>query len=231
MPLKNRKLIVTGGPTREWLDPVRYISNASSGKMGVAIADESFARGADTVFIHGPMQEAVLAGREYRCVSIESTSDLLEAVKAELAPNAVLIMAAAPADYAPEEKSDKKIKKNSDELVIRLKKNPDILKNVAAIRKNNFSLSTMFVVGFAAETHNIEAYALNKLEEKNLDLICVNDVSRAGAGFNVDTNIITIFTRNRERLELPLLSKQDAAGRILDCVEKGLEKLPQNYLE
>ncbi len=230
MPLKDRKVIVTGGPTREWIDPVRFISNASSGKMGVAIADNAHERGAETVFIHGPMSGELIARREYRLVAVETTEQMLEAVKSELSGNSVLIMSAAPADYAPVAASPVKIKKADEELVLRLKRNPDILKNVAAIRKSNFSLSSIFVVGFAAETNDIENYALGKLHEKNLDMICVNDVGRKDAGFNVDTNIITIFTRAGERIELPLLSKADVAARILDCIEEGLTRTTSSYL-
>ncbi len=230
MPLKGRKVIVTGGPTREWIDPVRFISNASSGKMGVAIADNAHERGAETVLIHGPVSEELIARREYRLVAVETTGQMLEAVKSELSGNCVLIMSAAPADYAPVAASPVKIKKAGEELVLQLKRNPDILKNVAAIRKSNFLLSNIFVVGFAAETNDIENYALGKLREKNLDMICVNDVGRKDAGFNVDTNIITIFTRAGERIDLPLLSKADVAARILDCVEEGLTRTTTSYL-
>ncbi|HON78687.1 MAG TPA: phosphopantothenoylcysteine decarboxylase [Spirochaetota bacterium] len=225
MPLKDRKVIVTGGPTREWLDPVRFISNPSSGRMGVAIAEEAVNRGAETVFVHGPINSDLVERAEYRCVAIQTTVDLLEAVKKELTQNSVLIMAAAPADYTPVQKSDVKIKKTGDELTIHLKKNPDILKTIAAMKQANFSLKNIFVVGFAAETNDIERYALGKLKEKDLDMICLNDVGQKDAGFSVDTNIITIFTRQGEKMELPLQSKQDVAARILDCVETGLTRM------
>ncbi len=227
MSLKDRKIIVTGGPTREWIDPVRYISNASSGKMGIAIADIAAKRGRETVFIHGPISASLLAKTKYRTVPVESTADLLNAVINELTPDTVLIMAAAPADYAPLKKSEIKIKKGAenDELTLRLKKNPDILKHVAEKREDDPALRNIFVVGFAAETNNIEEYALKKLKEKNLDMICLNDVSRTDAGFSADTNVITIFTRNRERLELPLLLKENAAAAILDKIESELKKI------
>lgn len=225
MPLKDRKVIVTGGPTREWLDPVRFISNPSSGRMGVAIAEEAVNRGAETVFIHGPISRELIDRAEYRCVGIQTTVELLDAVKKELTQNTVLIMAAAPADYTPVQKSDVKIKKTGDELTIHLKKNPDILKTIAAMKQANFSLKNIFMVGFAAETNDIEKYALGKLKEKDLDMICLNDVGQKDAGFSVDTNIITIFTRQGEKMELPLQSKQDVAARILDCVETGLTRM------
>ncbi len=224
MFLKDRKIIVTGGPTREWIDPVRYISNASSGKMGIALADEADLVSKNVVFIHGPINDGLLNDREYRCVAVESTVDLLNAVVSELCAGSVLIMAAAPADYAPLEKSQEKMKKSSDELGLRLKKNPDILRHVAKLRLESNFLNDIFVVGFAAETHNIEDYARTKLKEKNLDMICLNDVGRPGAGFSGDTNIITIFTRHGEREDIPLSSKRDVAKRILKRVDAELEK-------
>ncbi len=231
MPLKDKKLIITGGPTIEALDPVRFISNRSSGKMGKALADAASKRAAETVFIHGPVHESLLHDAEFRTVPVESTEDLLRAVKRELTSSSVLVMAAAPADYRPAEKSEIKIKKKSDEMTLRLVKNPDILKTVASMKQNNFTFKGVFLVGFAAETNNIEEYALDKLREKDLDMICVNDVGRKDAGFGKDTNIVTIFTRNGERIELPLMSKLDTAERILDCVEQALGKMASGYLE
>ncbi|MCU0821041.1 MAG: phosphopantothenoylcysteine decarboxylase [Spirochaetes bacterium] len=227
MLLNDKKIIVTGGPTREWIDPVRYISNASSGKMGIAIADMAARRGWAVVFIHGPIDATLIKNKKYRTVSVESTSDLLDAVISELTPDTVLIMAAAPADYAPLKKSETKIKKEAenDELTLRLKKNPDILKHVADKRRNDASLKNIFVAGFAAETNNIEEYALKKLKEKNLDMICLNDVSRTDAGFSKDTNVITIFTRGGERIALPLLKKDEAASEILNKIEAELHKI------
>lgn len=222
MSLRDRKIIVTGGPTREWIDPVRYISNASSGRMGIALADAAFAASRETVFIHGPVEAALLADKPYRMVSIESTEDLLAAVVSELVRDSVLIMSAAPADYRPAQRSDLKIKKDADQLNIALVKNPDILNNVAALRLENPLLNTIFVVGFAAETHDIEEYARAKLREKNLDMICLNDVGRAGAGFGVDTNIITLFMRTGEREELPMAEKRELAGIIIERIEKEL---------
>ncbi len=224
MSLMNRKIVVTGGPTREWIDPVRYISNASSGKMGAALADVAAGLSRDTVFIHGPMDALLLQGKPYRMVNVETTADLLNAVIGEIVPGTVLVMSAAPADYAPVEKSPIKLKKAADDLCIKLKMNPDILKTVAGRRAGDPSLRDIFVVGFAAETDNIEAYALSKLKEKDLDMICLNDVSRAGAGFSGDTNIVTIFTRGLEKEELPLLSKHDVAVKIFERIELELTK-------
>ena len=223
MLLKGSKIIVTGGPTREWFDPIRYISNASSGKMGVALADEAYKISSNTLFIHGPVSDEYVRNKPYRCIQIETTSDLLEAVLKEIEENSVLIMCAAPADYTPVTKSDEKIKKHDGEIVIRLKKTPDILKNIAVVREEK-KLKNFFVSGFAAETTNTENYAISKLRDKNLDMICLNDVSKSGAGFGTDTNIITLFTKTGLKIELPILPKEKAASEILSCIENELLK-------
>jgi phosphopantothenoylcysteine decarboxylase/phosphopantothenate--cysteine ligase len=223
MLLKESKIIVTGGPTREWFDPIRYISNASSGKMGVALSDEAYKISSDTVLIHGPVSDELIRNKPYRCLRIETTTDLLDAVLKEIGENTVLIMCAAPADYTPAVKSQEKIKKQDGEIVIRLTKTPDILKNIAVIREEK-KLKNFFVSGFAAETTNTEAYAMSKLKDKNLDMICLNDVSKSGAGFGTDTNIITLFTRTGLKIELPMLPKDQAASEILRCIENELLK-------
>ncbi len=223
MLLRERKAIVTGGPTREWLDPVRFISNPSTGKMGVAIAEACSARARETVFVHGPIDAGMVSGKRFRCAPVETTEDMLAAVVDELEENCVLIMAAAPADYTPDKKSDTKIKKGGGTLTLELKKTPDILMNVAALKKEG-RVRNVFTVGFAAETDRIEEYALGKLRDKNLDMICLNDVSRRGAGFGGDTNIVTIFFRDGSRVELPMISKSEVAARILDEIESRLPK-------
>ncbi|HOT44432.1 MAG TPA: phosphopantothenoylcysteine decarboxylase [Spirochaetota bacterium] len=223
MQLSERKAIITGGPTREWLDPVRFISNPSTGKMGIAIADVCAGRARETVFIHGPIDPSLVGTKKYRCVGVESTRDMLNAVAGELCENAVLIMAAAPADYSPVSRADRKIKKSDENLVLELKKTPDILKEVAAMKRDG-RIGAVFTVGFAAETDNLEEYAIRKLNEKNLDMICLNDVSQKGAGFGSDTNIITIFFRNGTRKDLPLISKREVAARIVDEIEARLPR-------
>jgi phosphopantothenoylcysteine decarboxylase/phosphopantothenate--cysteine ligase len=228
MLLSERKAVVTGGPTREWLDPVRFISNPSSGKMGLAIADECSRRARETVFIHGPIDGDLLAMRKYRCVPVETTADMLEAVTGELEENAVLVMAAAPADYTPAKREEHKIKKDEWRITIELNKTPDILKEVSAL-KSKGRFRNLFTVGFAAETNDIERYALKKLSEKNLDMICLNDVSRKGAGFGSDTNIITIFARDGARKDLPMISKQEIAARIVDEIELRLPRYLITY--
>ncbi len=232
MPLRDRKIIVTGGPTREWIDPVRYISNASSGKMGIALAEAAVLRSKQAIFIHGPIDNSLLKNINFRSMQVETTDDLLNAVLNELTPDCVLIMAAAPADYRPAEKSRIKIKKenSSDGLVLSLKKNPDILRAVAEQKSKVSSLRGIFVAGFAAETDNTESNALKKLSAKNLDMICLNDVTQKDAGFGADTNLITIFSRSRgqvnpvNKINLPLLSKAEAANKILDQIEIELEE-------
>jgi phosphopantothenoylcysteine decarboxylase / phosphopantothenate---cysteine ligase len=223
MLLRERKVIVTGGPTREWLDPVRFISNPSTGKMGAAIADACLSRARETVFIHGPIDPSLVQMKKYRCVPVETTADMLGAVRKELEDGAVLIMAAAPADYSPVSKSDRKIKKSDKNISIELAKTPDILKDVAAMKRDGL-LRNLFTVGFAAETNDIEEYALKKLSEKDLDMICLNDVSRRGAGFGSDTNIVTIFIKGGSRKDLPMISKQEVASRILDEIEARLPR-------
>jgi phosphopantothenoylcysteine decarboxylase/phosphopantothenate--cysteine ligase len=221
MHFKDRKIIITGGPTREWLDPVRFISNPSTGKMGIALADEAFRRGGETVFIHGPIDMQLVEDKPYRTVKVESTGDMLRAVMDEIRDYGLLIMSAAPADYTAASPSATKIKKTEDELTLTLKKTPDILKNVA-VKRQEGGLDHLFVVGFAAETDNVEEYALGKLKSKNLDMICLNDVSRKGAGFGTETNIIVIFNRDGVRIKLPILSKADVAVKIFDRIETQL---------
>jgi len=223
MSLKENKIIVTGGPTREWFDPIRYISNASSGKMGVALAEEACLISENTVFIHGPINDHLVQNKKFRCVQIESTSELLQAVLNELEEPCVLIMAAAPADYTPVEKSQEKIKKSDGDLIISMKRTPDILKNVAETKAKR-GLDKLFVVGFAAETNDTENYAIGKLIQKNLDMICLNDVSKEGAGFNVDTNIMTLFTRDGTKIELPMMLKEKVAREILKRIDIELTK-------
>ena len=224
MLLAEKKIIITGGPTREWIDPVRYISNESSGKMGAAIALAAASLSKRVVFIHGPVSSSVLeevSTPGISKISIETTEELLEAVLNEITDDSVLIMAAAPADYRPEAKQAHKIKKNSDTLTLRLTKNPDILKKTAEKRKTS-GLDNLFTVGFAAETTDLEKYALSKLEEKELDMICLNDVSRKDIGFRTDHNELTVFTKNGKRFEIPFTEKRKAAERILQIIENEL---------
>ncbi len=227
MRLNDRKVIVTGGPTREWIDPVRFISNPSTGKMGAALADAASVLARETVFIHGPVSQDLTAGKPYRCVPVGTTRDMLSAVVAEMEDGAVLIMAAAPADYRPADPSKVKMKKTGEELALRLVRNPDILLSVSE-RRASGALRDIFVVGFAAETTDTEAYAREKLARKNLDMICLNDVSAPGAGFAGDTNIITVFSRDGSRTDIPAQAKTAVAGRILELIEGSLRPAGNN---
>lgn len=222
MQLHDKKVIVTGGPTREWIDPVRYISNASSGKMGIAIADAAYNHCKELIFIHGPIDESLLAGKPYRCVGVESTVDMLQAITQELSPNLVLIMAAAPADYTPVTKSPVKIKKTNDNLVIELKRNPDILKTIAKIKKEKKELNFVTLIGFAAETTDVMAYGKTKLVEKELAMICINDVSRSDTGFGSDYNEVTVMLADGNVFELYKMTKNDVAHNIINIIEKYL---------
>ncbi len=223
MSSHKRKVIVTGGPTREWIDPVRFISNPSSGKMGQALAEVAHEKGYETVFIHGPINVDV-SHAAYRKKSIETTSDLLDAVLDELEDGSILIMAAAPADYTPQTKSDIKMKKTADDLVIQLQRTPDILKTIAQKREKD-EYTDLFVVGFAAETHDTHNYALKKLKEKKLEMICLNDVSQKGAGFGTDTNILTVYSKNYPREDVPLGSKKDVATKIFKIIESSIDDM------
>ncbi len=224
MSLGKAKIIVTGGPTREWFDPIRFLSNASTGKMGVALADVAHGYGGEVVFIHGPIADKLIEGKQYRSIAIESTEDMLNAISSELEEGAILIMAAAPADYTPLVRSDFKIKKEEGELSLVLKRTPDILKTISNASGEKFN-DRLFLVGFAAETNNTEEYARGKLASKGLDMICLNDVSQEGSGFGCDSNIMTIFFRDGSRLELSKQSKGQIAERIfLEIESKYIEK-------
>jgi len=207
------RVLVTAGPTREALDPVRYISNRSSGKMGYAIAVCARKRGAEVTLLSGPVSLDAPAG--VNLVSFTTTQDLLERVLEQASHQDILIQAAAPADYRAAEIAPQKMKKkNGENMVIRLVENPDV---AATIGKSKRSDQTF--VGFAAETNDVLEHAKGKLEKKNLDMIVANDVTRPGAGFDVNTNIVTFVTRE-EIIDLPLLTKDEVADRILDQILK-----------
>ncbi|HEY1406011.1 MAG TPA: phosphopantothenoylcysteine decarboxylase [Spirochaetota bacterium] len=217
-PSSEHKFIITGGPTREWIDPVRFISNPSSGKMGVALAQAAYDISHDVTFIHGPMHPADCASVTVPSTSVETTIEMRDAVIAALVPWSVIIMAAAPADYSPAKKEERKIKKGRDILSLDLEKTPDILTTIMDLRKKGIAPEPLFVVGFAAETNNLEEYARSKIIHKNLDMICVNDVTAEGAGFGVDTNIITIYTKDNKVIPLPKMDKTLLAKEIVRII-------------
>ena len=210
--LSGRNVLVTAGPTREALDPVRYISNRSSGKMGVAIAEAAWRRGAAVTLITGPLGVAAPIG--VRLVPVETAADMHAAVANLLSSADVLVMAAAPADFRPASAADQKIKKADAPDHIALAPTLDILQSTVGQRT-----AGTIVVGFALETQNALENARAKLATKSLDLIVVNDATEAGAGFEVDTNRVTLIGPGADAECLPLLSKRDVADAILDRVE------------
>ena len=209
--LRGERVLITAGPTQEAIDPVRFLSNRSSGKMGFAVAAAALARGADVTLISGPV--AIDAPEGARTISVRSAAEMYEAVKDNLAGATIVVMAAAVADYRPASVHHQKIKKNGSALVLELEPTVDILAAVA--RKN----ADCLVIGFAAETENVIANARKKLAEKGADLIVANDVSAPDSGFDVDTNRISMVSSDGVA-ELPLLSKVDAAEKIIDAAMK-----------
>lgn len=209
--LQGLKVLVTAGATRERLDPVRFLTNDSSGKMGFALAEAARDRGAEVTLVKGSTTAKVPSG--VRIVEAESAADLLRAMKKEAGRQDIVIQAAAVADYRPATFSKTKIKKKAGEaLTVTLEENPDIAKAVGAMKKKG-----QILAGFAAETDHVVKHAKEKLAAKNLDLIVANDVTRPGAGFNTDTNIVTLITADRTE-ELPIMTKRAAAEIILDRI-------------
>lgn len=214
--LQGKRILITAGPTRERIDPVRYITNFSSGKMGYALAEEAVKLGADVILVSGPVSLAPPA--RVKVLQVESAQQMYETVLAHFPETDIIIKTAAVADYRPKSVASQKLKKKTDTLVIELKKTVDILAELGK-RKNQ-----QFLVGFAAETENIEENAKEKLRKKNLDLIVVNDVTQEGAGFGVDTNIVTIYRKNGTKLALPKMSKTRVARVILEEIATSLIK-------
>jgi phosphopantothenoylcysteine decarboxylase / phosphopantothenate---cysteine ligase len=209
---KGKKLIVTAGPTREKIDPVRYITNHSSGKMGFAIAEEAVKLGAVVFLVSGPVN--LLPPKGIHFIAVESAENMYQSVLEQF-PNAdIVIKTAAVADYRPKFTSNKKMKKQSGDQTLELERTKDILMELGKRKKKQI------LVGFAAETNNVEDYAQEKLTKKNADMIVANNVLTEGAGFGTDTNIVTIYKRNGEHKALPLLSKNEVAKEILSEISK-----------
>ena len=207
--LRGLRVLVTAAGTREPIDPVRYVGNRSSGKMGYAVAQMAAERGADVLLISGP--SALAAPPNVRVVNGETANEMLEACLAAYGDVDIVIKAAAVADYRPRDVADQKIKKKTDDaLTVVMDKNPDILKTLGAKKEQQV------LVGFAAETQNLLANAREKVVKKNLDMIVANDVTAAGAGFNSDTNIVKFLFANGDVRELEQMPKVDVANRILD---------------
>ncbi|WP_242219569.1 bifunctional phosphopantothenoylcysteine decarboxylase/phosphopantothenate--cysteine ligase CoaBC [Bacillus cereus group sp. BfR-BA-01380] len=217
-PLQGKRILVTAGPTREKIDPVRFMTNFSSGKMGYALAEVAASLGAEVILISGPT--ALTPPANVTTIQVQSAQDMLEAVLHHYTNMNVVIKTAAVADYRPKFVYDEKMKKKSGDTVIELERTTDILKTLGEKKEHQL------LIGFAAETTNVEEYATKKLREKNADMIVANDVKAEGAGFGTDTNIVTMYKRNGAVVELPLLTKQEVAREILLQVEKMLEVDP-----
>ena len=213
--LARKHVVVTAGGTREDIDPVRFLSNRSSGKMGVAIAAAAWRRGADVTLIAGPLEVGPPAG--ISCVRVESTEQMALAVRNNLPTADVLIMAAAPADYTSAAKIGRKMKRTASPVHLELAPTTDILRDTSSVRK-----SGAVIVGFALETNDVLAEGRRKREAKDLDLIVVNDAREPGAGFGTDTNRVTLIARDGSEESLPLMQKTELADIILDRVEARL---------
>jgi phosphopantothenoylcysteine decarboxylase/phosphopantothenate--cysteine ligase len=212
-PLSGRRALITAGPTRECIDPVRFISNRSSGKMGFAIAQALRAAGAEVVLVSGPVSLPNPAG--VRRVNVESAAQMDAAVQRELAGTDVFVATAAVADYRPVVTTDRKIKKRTDTLTVEMTRTTDILASVAA------GVNRPFVVGFAAETDAVEQHALEKLLRKNLDLIAANEVG-ACKGFDCEDNALLLLWRGGGRLELPRAPKRELATALVAVIAERL---------
>ena len=214
--LQGKKVVVTAGPTREHIDPARFISNRSSGKMGYAIAEAAHCRGAEVTLISGPTTLTPPAG--VKLCPVETAAEMLEAALRVFDSADIAIMAAAVADYRPKTFSPHKLKKTTDELTLLLDRNPDIAETLGGRKKEQI------LVCFAAETGNLLENAQSKLVKKNCDLMVANDVLAKGAGFEEDTNIVTLLDNSGKQEQLPLLTKREVADIVLDRVVAMMEK-------
>src|SRR3954469_1124975 len=219
-PLRGRRVIVTAGPTFEDLDPVRFIGNRSSGRMGFAIAAEAVQRGAQVTLVAGPTSVEPPPGVDV--IRVRRAAEMHAAVMERAPAAAAVIMAAAVADYTPERVSEQKVRKGADSMTLVLKRTPDILADLGAMRRGE---AGPVLVGFAAETEDVVARATDKLRDKRADLIVANDVSRSDAGFDVDTNAVTLVTPEGADT-LPLQSKARVAAAILDRLERLMARSP-----
>lgn len=217
--LVGKKILVTAGPTQEAIDPVRYITNHSTGKMGYAIAREAMLRGAEVTLVSGP------TSLEYppfvNVIPVTSAQDMFEAVRNHLEEQDIIIKSAAVADYRPAQVADEKIKKKDGDISIAMERTTDILQHIAGKKRAN-----QFVCGFSMETQNMMEHSRGKLDRKKLDMIVANNLKVAGAGFGTDTNVVTFLTKEREKT-LDIMSKQEVAGKLLDFILEELEERNQ----
>lgn len=215
--LTGKKIIISAGPTREALDPVRFLSNHSTGKMGVALADEAYKRGGDVTLILGK-GAAAIPHKNYKIEYVDSAAEMLQSSEANFPLSNIFIMAAAVADYTPVNVSHTKIKKKANEFVIELKPTVDILATLGNKKTEN-----QFLVGFALETNDELKHAMNKLKRKNLDMIILNSLRDPGAGFASDTNKITIISKDNSFVDFTLKSKNEVAVDIMNSIETKLQ--------
>ena len=215
--LLGKKILITAGPTVESIDPVRYLTNRSTGKMGYAIAKMAALRGADVTLVSGPTNIAPPTNIK-KLVKVQSAKDMYNAIIDNFDENQVIIKSAAVADYKPKTYSNKKIKKSNDDLIIELDRNKDIAYELGKIKKDKI------LVGFAAETNDLIENAKGKINKKNLDFIVANDLTESGAGFGTDTNIVKIIDKNGNIANYPQMKKEEVADVILDKVKSLLEK-------
>ncbi len=214
LDMVGKNVLVTAGPTVEAIDPVRFITNHSTGKMGYAIANAAAARGANVTLVSGPVHIKADAG--VNVVNITSAAQMFEEVKARMNEQDIIIKAAAVADYTPVTTADNKIKKSDDDMSIELKRTEDILKYIGEHKKDG-----QIICGFSMETENLIENSKAKLVKKNVDMIVANNLKVEGAGFGVDTNVVTIITKDDVK-ELPVMSKTEVANKILDSMEKNI---------
>ncbi|MDI2589306.1 bifunctional phosphopantothenoylcysteine decarboxylase/phosphopantothenate--cysteine ligase CoaBC [Psychrobacillus sp. NEAU-3TGS] len=212
LPLKGKKVVVTAGPTRERIDPVRFLTNFSSGKMGYAMAEAAADLGAETILISGPV--SINPPSNVKLVSVESAKEMYEAVVEQFDNTSIVIKTAAVADYKPKEVHDRKMKKQPGEATIVLERTTDIL---AALGERK---TTQLLIGFAAETNDVTHYAKGKLEKKNADYIVANDVTEAGSGFGTDTNSVTLVGKNDVEIHFAHLPKKELAIQLLQTIMK-----------
>ena len=210
--MKGKRVLISAGPTQEAIDPVRYITNHSSGKMGYALAKMAKLRGADVTLVSGPVNITAFSGIDV--VNVKSAEDMYEAITARSAEADIIIMCSAVADYTPAHYSDQKVKKGDGDMSIELSRTKDILKSLGEKKRDGQT-----IVGFSMETENLIANSQAKLVKKNVDMICANSISTDKTGFGVDTNKVTLIFKNHVE-ELPLCSKEETANMILDQIIK-----------
>lgn len=209
--LERQTVLVTAGPTREPLDPIRFITNRSTGKMGYAVAEAAVARGANVILVSGPT--ALSAPEGVKLIDIETTAQMRDGVFEYANKSDVIVLAAAPVDYRPQNVSSRKIKKQQGDMTLALERTPDAMAELGRSK-----MDSRIVVGFSMETENLLENARQKLLKKNADLIVANDISQKGAGFGTDTNVVWLINSSGQEKKLPLMSKRDVADAIFDEV-------------